>query len=664
MPTYHNDQARTGLNPNETILTPNNVKVGYFGRLFTIPVDGKVDAQPLYASAVAIPGGGVHNLLIVVTEHDSAYAFDADTGSVIWQTSVVKAGETSSDSRQCGEVVPEIGITSTPVIDRTRGPHGAIYLEAASTDGLGNYFQRLHALDLATGAELFNGPQDIAATYPGTGVGSSGGVLTFDPKRYKERASLLLLNGVVYMGWGSHCDTPPYRGWIMGYSADTLAQTAVLNVTPNGTDGSIWMAGGGLAADSSGNMYFLDANGTFDATLDTNGFPVNGDYGNGFLKLSTASGLAVADYFEMDNTVLESKNDLDLGSGGLLLVPDQLDGYGNPVHLAVGAGKDTNLYLVNRDSMGKFLPNDANIYQELVEALPGGIWSSPAYFNNTIYYGPVRQPIMAFKFSNAKLLPSPVAQTPTVFLFPGAAPSISANGTSNGIVWAAETNSLAVLHAYDPTDLHELYNSNQLASGNDHFGRGNKFITPTIANGKVYVGTTTGVGVFGLLTIPPTPTPTITPKPGLFKVPVSVGITDTNAKAKIYYTTDGSTPTPSSTLYTGHFTINGGPTTVNAIAVYLSQTSSVASSTYTFQVAAPQFKPGGARYSSAQSVTISDFTPGSTIYYTTNGTTPTTSSPVYNGPISVTSTTTIQALAVENGYANSVISSARYTIGP
>ncbi len=324
--------------------------------------------------------------------------------------------------------------------------------------------------------------------------------MVFDPGQYKERSALLLLNGVIYTGWASHCDARPYTGWIMGYSETTLAQTSVLNVTPNGNEGAIWMAGAGLAADSSGNIYFLDANGDFDTNLNASGFPSDGDYGNAFMKLSTSGNqLAVADYFEMDNGVAESDSDIDLGSGGTIVLPDLSDGSGNTWHLAVGAGKDSNLYLVNRDSMGKFSSNNSNLYQELAGALPGGVWAMPAYFNNTIYYGSVGSPIQAFTITNAMLSATATAQTANSFGYPGATPSVSANGTSNGIVWAVENSNPAVLHAYSAVNLTELYNSNQASGNRDQFGAGNKFITPMIVNGKVFVGTPNGVAVFGLL---------------------------------------------------------------------------------------------------------------------------------------------------------------------
>ena len=271
--TYHNDNARTGQNLSETVLNLTNVSSNTFGRLFTISVDSKVDAQPLYAAAVSIPGMGTHNVLFVATEHDSVYALDADTGTVLWQVSLLKPGETTSDDRGCGQVEPEIGVTSTPVIDRHVGLQSIIYLVAMSKDGTGNYFQRLHALNLATGQEQFGGPVDIQAVFPGTGDNSTGGNVVFDPKQYKERPGLLLLNHVVYTSWSSHCDIRPYTGWVIGYDQSSLKQVNVLNIAPNGSKASIWASGAGPATDSGGNIYVLAANGTFDTTLMLTAFP-------------------------------------------------------------------------------------------------------------------------------------------------------------------------------------------------------------------------------------------------------------------------------------------------------------------------------------------------------------------------------------------------------
>jgi hypothetical protein len=499
--TYHYDNQRTGQNLNETALTPANVNSTKFGKLGEFPVDGRVDAQPLYLSQVSI-GGQKKNVLYVATEHDSVYAFDADsisgaTASLLWKTSTLGNGETPSDPvGGCAQVSPEIGITATPVIDRTRN---AVYVVAMSKNTAGTYFQRLHALDLTTGKELFGGPQTITATYPGTGDNSSGGKVVFDPKQYKERPGLLEINGKIYTTWSSHCDNRPYTSWVMAYSADGLAQTSVLNLVPNGSEGGIWMSGSAPAADSSGNIFFLIGNGDFDVALDSQGFPANKNCGNCFVKLSTSSGLALADYFTPYSTIVDSGLDKDLGSGGAILLPDVKDAGGNTKHLSVGAGKNTIIYLADRDNMGKFNANSDQIYQEISGQLGGQVFSMPAYFNGTVYFGAVDDALKAFPVTSAKLASSPSSQSTHRFGYPGTTPSVSANGTTNGIVWAIE-NSGAILLAYDAADLtKELYDSDQAANGRDHFSGDGKFITPVIVNGKVYVGTPNSVVVFGLL---------------------------------------------------------------------------------------------------------------------------------------------------------------------
>lgn len=500
--TYHNDNARTGQNLDERILSPHNVSSSIFGKLFVIHVDGKVDAEPLYVHRLNMPRYGPSSVLFVATENDSVYAFNADTGKLFWRARLLKPGETPSDPRNCTQVIPEIGVTSTPVIDLHSGPHGTLYAVAMSRDADGHYFQRLHALDLISGAEEFGGPVDIHATFPGRGMASRGGKMVFDPKQYEERAALLLSKGVIYTTWASHCDADPYSGWMMGYDEHTLAQTGVINFTPNGGEGAIWESGDGPSADGQGNIYLLDGNGTFDATLNAAGFPRKGDFGNAFLKITPSGGkLSVSDYFAMHNVAQENASDLDLGSGGELLLPDMADASDRVQHLAVGAGKDRNIYIVNRDSMGKFNPaNDHAIYQQVDGVLGEGEFASPAYFDGRLYYGPLEDHLKEFKIVHARLDPMPVSESPGIFTYPGTTPSISANGSRDGIVWAAENGDRAVLRAFDANDLsHELYNSNQQPSGRDYFGIGNKFITPMIAHGKVYVGTTAGVAVFGLL---------------------------------------------------------------------------------------------------------------------------------------------------------------------
>jgi hypothetical protein len=496
--TYKYDLMRTGQNLAESALTLSNVTFATFGKLRNLMVDGLVDAQPLYLSNLTV-AGAAHNVVFVATEHDSVYAFDADAGTILWQVSLLAAGETTSDDRGCSQVTPEIGITATPVIDRSAGAHGTIYLVAMTKDSSSNYHQRLHALDITTGSEIASSPTEITAVY---------GATSFAPGQYKERAALLLSNGTIYTTWASHCDDGPYGGWIIALSESTLALTGALNVAVGASGSgyasqgpSIWMSGGGPAADSAGNVYVLTANGRFDTTLSAAGFPSGGDYGNSFVKVSSSgTTLAVADYFTMSGEVAESSNDVDLGSGGVMLLPDMSDATGTVRHLAVGAGKDSNIYVVNRDAMGEFSSVGNNIWQELDGVLGGGVWATPAYFNFNIYYCPQGGSLRAFSVTNALLSSSPTSETSTQFAYPGTFPVISANGSANAIVWAYENTSPAVLHAYAASNLAtELYNSNQAPSGRDQFGAGNKYITPVVADGKVFVATTNSVAVFGLL---------------------------------------------------------------------------------------------------------------------------------------------------------------------
>jgi outer membrane protein assembly factor BamB len=499
--TYHNDIARTGQNQRETILNYNNLEPSRFGKLFTFPVDGVIDAEPLYLSGVTIPVKGKHNVIYAVTENDTVYAFDADTGTKLWQVSVLAKGETPSDTHDCGQISPQIGISATPVIDRGSGPNGTIYMVAMSKNA-SKYFQRIHALDVTTGAEEFGGPTTIQASFPGHGDNSHKGNVIFDPGQYAERAGLLLINHVIYTAWTSHCDQRPYTGWLIGYDERTMVQTGVLNVTPNGNKGAIWQAGAGLASDGK-FIFFLDANGTFDAKMNSKGFPAKGDYGNAFLKVATRNKkLRVADYFNMFDTVSESDRDEDLGSGGALLLPPMKDAHGKVRYLAIGAGKDENIYIVDRTNMGKFNPhNDSAIYQEVDGVLGGGEWATSAYYKGSVYFGPQGNNLMEFVFSQGRLSTSPHSTSAASFTYPGTTPSVSANGSNNAIVWAIEhTDPIDVLHAYQAGNLAmELYNSNQAKNQRDHFGSASHFGTPMIVNGKVYVGTTNGVAVFGLL---------------------------------------------------------------------------------------------------------------------------------------------------------------------
>src|SRR5437879_8359632 len=513
--TYHNDNARTGQNLGETILTPGNVAPGTFEKLFSYPVDGYVYAQPLYAPNVNIPGQGFHNVVFVATEHDSVYAFDADDASVgqLWQVSFIDPANgvtpVPPGDVQSQDIAPEIGITGTPVIDDVSG---TLYVVARTKEVLGDgshYVQRLHALDITTGAEKFGGPVVIgdtifdgssttyvsAPSVSGSGDGSVGGQVFFDALRQNQRSGLLLLNGVVYIGWASHSDTSPYHGWVLGYDAQTLAPVggAVFNTTPNGGQGGIWMSGGGLAADSNGSVYLSTGNGTFDVTGSQ--APA---YGDSVLKLATGLDLTVADSFTPWNQEDLKNKDQDLGSGGVLLLPDQP---GARPHLLVTAGKDGTIYLIDRDDLGGYQRCGTGCDDVVQELTIGQCFCTPAYFNNQVYFQGANDVLKAFSLSNGRLVSPPASQSSVPFNYFGATPSISANGSSSGIVWAlqAAAQGPAILRAYDALDLsRELYSSDQMPA--DQLDGAVKFAVPTVANGQVYVGTQSSLSVFGLST--------------------------------------------------------------------------------------------------------------------------------------------------------------------
>jgi hypothetical protein len=510
--TWHNDLARTGQNLAETTLTPANVVPATFGLLGFLPVDGKVDAQPLYAAQVAVPTLGTKNLLVVATEHGSLYAFDADaptTTTPIWHANLIPSGEVPGNDRYGNnQITPEIGITATPVIDRTQGPNGTIYaVEESMIASTTTYFQRIHAVDLATGADRLTAAT-IAAAYPGTGDNTNGsGLVIFDPGMYKERAALTLSNGVVYTLWAAlgtpasvtpHADERPYTGWVIGYSEATLAQSQVLDITPNAYGGAGWNAGAGPAVDAANMIYYTSANGLFDPNLDAQQFPTSSDFGNAFVKLTTTlSAIAVADYFEPFDSPANSIIDLDLGSGGVMLLPDQVDANGTLRQLAVGAGKDLNIYVVERGNLGKYNTTLNLNYQVVAGA--GPVFSSPAWFNGTIYFGASTDVIRGFTLAGAKLpQQSTIQATTTAFPYPGATPGISANGSQNGIVWAVENNAAgAKLHAYDAGTLTELYNNLTDAARDAIPASESTYPVPTVTNGKVFVQSTAGVAVFG-----------------------------------------------------------------------------------------------------------------------------------------------------------------------
>ena len=495
--TYQYDTSRAGANLNESVLTKANVTVGRFGKLFSYPADGYIYGQPLYLPGVPVPQKGVHDVVFVATEHDSVYAFDADTNAgpnsaPLWHVSFINpgAGVTTVPylDTSCSQIYPELGITSTPVIDPASG---TIYVVAMTKETSGpttTYVHRLHALDVATGAEKPGSPVAIQASVPGTGEG--GSTVVFRAKDYKQRAGLVLSNGILYTAWASHCDIGQYHGWLIAYDAGTLRQTAVYNNTPNGNEASFWAGGAAPAVDAAGNIYVVGGNGTFDAG------GKGPDVGESFLKLSTSGGLALADYFTPFNYDSLNQSDLDVGSAGVALLADEA---GSPqhAHLMVGAGKEGRIYLLDRDNLGKVQAgSDSQIVQSLPGAI-GGLFGNPAYYNKTIYFCGVNDNLKAFPISGGRMATRAASQSAEQFVYPGCVPTISANGTADGIVWILEASGR--LHAYDASNLAtELYNSNQNPT-RDSLDTPVKFSVPTVVNGKVYAGTQSSLAVYGLL---------------------------------------------------------------------------------------------------------------------------------------------------------------------
>ena len=487
--TEHNDVARTGANTQETYLTTSNVNFNMFGLLFTQSVDGFVVGQPLYVPGVKFSDGSTHNVVYVATQHDSVFAFDADsTQTALWSVSFINptAGITTvpiSDYGCAGTAFTEIGIVSTPVIDAATGE---IFVLAKTLEN-GAYIFRLHALSLTTGADVVS-PTVISAS-----VSTTSGTLQFSPALQMQRPALLLENGAVYIGFGSNgCDTYAYHGWLLAYDETSLQQTGAFVTTPNGTQGALWQAGGGPAADANGNIFLAVANGTFDAN--TGGT----DYGDSFLHLSPASsGLTVLDSFTPYDQENMDENDLDLGSGGVVVLPDQPSPH---THEMIGGGKEGTLYLVDRDNMGGFNSTDnSQIVQSIPGASAGEMDSVPAYWNGNVYIGGQSDYIKQFSLSNDTLSAQPVSETTILGIMPSTI-SISANGSNNGIIWNIPLNNPGTLYAFDATNLATLlYNSAQAPGERDKLGNTPKFVAPTVVNGKVYIGGMSQLSVYGLL---------------------------------------------------------------------------------------------------------------------------------------------------------------------
>jgi len=520
----------TGLNSAETALTPANVTPSKFGKLSTTPVDGQVYAQVLIDTGVNVtvgPEKGIHTVAFVATENDSLYAVDATNGVVLWHDSFISpaAGITAVPSVDTGadNITPEIGITSTPVIDPATN---LIYAMAETKDVRADgphYVWTLHAVNLATGAEALGGPAVVADTLltgtkytyesgpsvQGQGDGSIGGVVHFNALRAEQRSALTLTRGEVLAEFASNGDVGPYHGWILGFDAATLQLMAVFNDTPNGEQGGIWAAGSGITVDPQGFLYFTVGNGTFDESLNAQGFPSLGDYGDSIVKLAidprsspshpnqNGWGLKVVDYFTPDNQQALNDGDLDLGSGGITILPDAL-GSAAHSHLLVAAGKEGEIYLIDRNNMGKFDPNANRVVQEISDSgYP--VFSSPAVFGNTLYYAAVKESAQVYTIGNGAIKKINYAHTSLHFAYPGATPMVSANGGKDGILWLLDTGT-NTLKAYLAGNLHTLlYSSSEAARNRDKLGQVVKFTVPTIANGEVFVGTSNSLDIYGLL---------------------------------------------------------------------------------------------------------------------------------------------------------------------
>jgi hypothetical protein len=515
--TYHNNLSRDGTNSQEYALTAATVKKATFGKLFSCPVDGATYTQPLWVPALTI-AGALHNVIFVATQHDSLYAFDADANPCVqlWHVNLIDSahggttGEVPVPTANVGQgdldIQPEIGVTSTPVIDPATA---TIYVLSKSINASTTFFQRLHALAMTTGAEKFNAPVNLAASVPGTGDG--GSTVSFDLQNQHERSALALVNvnlgNVVYVASASHEDREPYHGWVLGYAAGNVSQQAgVFNTTANSGLGGIWMGGGAPAADGSGNLFLATGNGQFDG--DSSSQP-NNDFGDSVLKLDATTNLTLTDWFTPQDQSNLEEGDTDLGSGGVTLLPDQPSG--GVTHLLVSAGKEGLIYLINRDNMGRYHSNDNN---QIVQSFSAGSGSfgTPAFWQNNLYYAGAGGALQRFEFdpTSGQFSPSPSSQSSHSFPFPGATASISSQAAANGIAWVLDAGQFgvpsplfsgpAVLYAYDATDLNtELWDSSQAAGGRDQAGDAVKFVPPTVANGKVYVSTRSEIDVYGLL---------------------------------------------------------------------------------------------------------------------------------------------------------------------
>jgi hypothetical protein len=684
--TQHNDIARTGAYTTETVLSPANVNTSNFGKVFYYVVDGYVYAEPLYMANVTMGAGTSqpgtkHNVLFVATQHDSVYAFDADSNlgsnaKPLWQITLLDSahgaapGATTVPPGDTGEsdIIPEIGITGTPVIDPATN---TIYL-VGKTKESGVEVARLHALDITSGVEKFGGPAVVSASVSGNGKGSSNGTLKFNPLYANQRPGLLLLNGIVYIGFASVADIGPWHGWVLAYNATTLQQTGAWCSSPNGFGAGIWESGAGLTANVPdpvnhpfGYLYSATGTGTIDPVPP---YTDAMDYSVSVFKLDLANGApTILDEFTpFDGATLTTAN-RDQGSGGPIVLPDAVSG---GQHLFMQVGKTGRVYIFDQNNLGGYHPSNT-IDPQQKASVNGEVYGGPAYWNGHIYIWAAKDHLKSFSFANGVISANPTSTAPEVSAFPGPASSVSANGTNNGIVWNLKTDgyssqSPAILYAHDANNVATLLYSSAQNAPRDSAGAAVKFSVPLIANGRVYVGGEYEISVYGQLNgATQAAAPVISPAGQVFNPSIQVTITDSTPTAQIFYTTDGTTPSTASNLYTAPFTISTTQT-IRAVAAGPGLlASTVSSETYTFinQVPTPTFNPVPGDYTSAQSVTIATDWPNATIYFTTDGTTPTaTAANQYTGPVPISANTTLKALATAPNLTNSFVSSGQYII--
>jgi len=693
VPTWRYDNTHSGANTGETALTPSNVNANSFGKLFSLQVDSTMYAQPLYVPALTI-GGQSHNVVFAATENDSVYAFDADSNggsnaSPLWKITLLDAAHGAGAGATAiptdpspqgiasqGDIGPTIGITGTPVIN----PATNTMYVVSNTVESGTYFSRLHAINILTGAEQAGSPVAISATVTGTGTGSSGGQLSFDPLVNNQRPALALYNGYVYIAYAAHSDLGSWHGWIFAYNATTLARSAALCLSPNGEGVGIWSSGAGLPIDddaSGGRMFVVTGNNGKQTTSSYPPFTPQTQLGESVVDFSLANGgITTTDAFSPFNVQTLDDKDTDLGSGGILLLPDQQGSY---PHILLVAGKEGRITVLNRDKLGgnnTGNTSDPTALQEITGQI-SGLWSTPAYWNGNVYFWGSQDYPKMFSLSSGVLDGTPSSQSSIKSGSPGASFSLSSNGTQDGIAWAVRADQYstygdAVLYAWNANDLTTPIYESDTNSTRDNMGIATKFAVPIVTNGRVYVvahgmtdGDTGAIDVYGLLNGEPTAAaPTISPNGGSFGGTQSVTLSSTTTDAQIYYTLNGSTPTPASTLYTGPISLSTDAT-VKAIASaagYIQ--SSVTSAVFTFTDQTPQvsISPAAGSYGSSQQVTLTDTDTNAKIYYTTNGSTPSSSSTLYTGPITVAISETINAIAIDPSLANSDVTTAAYTI--